>query len=159
MGCGKTTLGKALAQKLNYKFIDLDAWFEEQNKTTIAEYFEVHGETKFREKEHEFIIESQKLTNTIISTGGGAACFYNNIKVMNQSGTTIYVKLSPQSLMNRLQNETTTRPLIANKTNNELLAFIEQKLSEREPFYTQAQVVLDKEDSTVDEYVEEVLGI
>jgi len=159
MGCGKTTLGKALAQKLNYKFIDLDAWFEEQNKTTITEYFEVHGETKFREKEHEFIIESQKLTNTIISTGGGAACFYNNIKVMNQSGTTIYVKLSPQSLMNRLQNETTTRPLIANKTNNELLAFIEQKLSEREPFYTQAQVVLDKEDSTVDEYVEEVLGI
>ncbi len=159
MGCGKTTLGKALAQKLNYKFIDLDAWFEEQNKTTIAEYFEVHGETKFREKEHEFIIESQKLTNTIISTGGGAACFYNNIKVMNQSGTTIYVKLSPQSLMNRLQNETTTRPLIANKTNNDLLAFIEQKLSEREPFYTQAQVVLDKEDSTVDEYVEEVLGI
>ncbi|OQY05321.1 MAG: hypothetical protein B6I20_01495 [Bacteroidetes bacterium 4572_117] len=79
MGSGKTTVGKKLARKLSYNFIDLDAQIELEIGTNITDYFEQFGEEKFRLIEHQVLHNTYKLENTVVSTGGGAPCYFNNI--------------------------------------------------------------------------------
>lgn len=139
MGSGKTTIGKALASKLGCQFIDQDDVIEKRFGMTITEVFAAFGEPKFRETEHEVLVELSHLENAIIATGGGCPCFFSNMEVMNQHGVTIYLKGDPKTLVNRLKDSHGTRPLIKDKTEPELLQYVTDKLSEREPFYSQAK--------------------
>jgi shikimate kinase len=143
MGCGKTTLGRKLANRLGYQFIDLDHVFEAQEGTTIAEYFTQHGEEKFREIESALLKQTEYPANAIISTGGGLPCFFDNMDWMNSHGRTFYVKLSPKTLADRLDNGKTTRPVLQGKHGDELVALIEERLTEREPYYSQATFVVE----------------
>lgn len=146
MGSGKTTLGKQLARKLGYRFIDQDDYIEETSGFTIAEYFAKHGEQAFRKYEHEALKNLLELDNVVISTGGGAPCFFNNIDIMNENGLAIYLRMKPEVLKSRLKHAQAERPLIKGKTEEELLEFIKSKLTEREPFYLKAKHVIESMD-------------
>lgn len=141
MGSGKTTYGRKLAAHLKIAFVDLDEVFEKQNEMTIANYFAVFGEEKFREKESELLKNTVYPTNAIVSTGGGLPCFFDNLDWMKQHGTVVYLQVPPKVIAARLSNAKTERPLLQHKTGGELLQYINQKLTEREPFYLQAQII------------------
>ncbi len=158
MGSGKTTLGRKLASRLNYDFIDLDHALEEQAGMTIAEYFSSFGETAFRVAESEILKQTAYPENVIISTGGGAPCFFDNMDWMNANGTTLYIKLSPKTLADRLEHGKEARPILRDKHGDELVAFIAEKLTEREPFYTRAKVIIEGLGLTADKAAQ-VLGL
>jgi shikimate kinase len=143
MGCGKTTLGRKLASRLGYVFIDLDHILEEKAGMTIAAYFSTHGEDAFRNMESIILKNTPYPEQAIVSTGGGLPCFFDNMQWMNQKGKTIYIKLSPKTLAGRLENEKEERPLLREHHGEALVTFIANKLIEREPFYNQATIVTD----------------
>ena len=143
MGCGKTTLGKKLAARMDYPFIDLDHVLEAKTGMTIAEYFSTYGEGKFRKLESEILKQTDYPENAIISTGGGLPCFFDNMDWMNAHGRSIYIQLPPKTLAQRLSNEKNKRPLLRDKQGEELVAFISEKLNERESFYKKASIIAD----------------
>lgn len=148
MGCGKTTLGKKLAKTLDFNFIDSDKKIEEAFNTTISELFETLGEEKFRTLEALFI-NSFESENTVLATGGGLPCFNQNIDVLKQKGLVVYLDRPAKELAHRLSNAKTTRPLLADKTESELLVFIEQQLAERLPYYQQADLILNRDEQEI----------
>jgi shikimate kinase len=154
MGCGKTTLGRKLAARLNYTFFDLDYLLEEQAGMSIAEYFSSFGETAFRLAESEILKTTAYGENAVISTGGGLPCFFDNMDWMKAQGTTLYIKLSPKTLASRLEHGKEARPLLRDKHGDGLVTFIGDKLAERESFYEQAQVIADGLSLTAEKVVE-----
>jgi len=157
MGCGKTTLGKKLAAKLGFPFIDLDHVFEQQAGMTIGEYFTINGEDAFRLLESQILKQTDYSQNTIISTGGGLPCFFDNMDWMNAHGKTLYIKLSPKTLASRLENEKIHRPLLREKHGQFLIDFIGEKLLERELYYGKASIIADGLSLTAEKVIE-VLG-
>ncbi|MCU4155315.1 shikimate kinase [Carboxylicivirga sp. A043] len=153
MGSGKSTLGRRLKTELGWDFIDLDDYFEMRYQTTIKQFFAENGETAFREAERKMVSEVVHKEKTIIATGGGAPCYFDNMQVMNKHGLTIYIKLSVNTLANRLSSPKQVRPLVAGKSGDELIAYITEKLTEREPFYNQAKVIADGDMLGVDGFV------
>ena len=98
MGVGKTTLGKALADRTGLSFIDLDLFIEGRYRKTIRQIFEAEGEEAFREIERKALHEVAEFEDIILSTGGGTPCFFDNMTYMNRVGTTVYLKASPEAL-------------------------------------------------------------
>jgi shikimate kinase len=154
MGCGKTTWGKKLASSLGYHFIDLDHVLEAQIGITIPEYFSTHSEEEFRKLESEILKTTQYPKNTIVSTGGGLPCFFDHMEWMNNHGQTVYIQLSPKALASRLDHQKTPRPVLQGKKGDELIAFIEHKLAEREGYYLQATHTVNGIDLSVEKLVE-----
>ncbi len=153
MGSGKSTLGRRLKTEMGWDFLDLDDVFEEKFQTTIKQYFADFGEEAFRKAEQEILNNVIHHDRVIISAGGGTPCFYNNMEVMNNNGLTIYLKLSVETIINRLQSGKQVRPLVADKSGEELYQFIDEKLKEREPFYNQCKLIVDAEILSVEAYV------
>jgi shikimate kinase len=143
MGSGKTTLGRKLAAKMGYEFIDLDHKLEQQVELSIAEYFSFFGEDSFRKLEAQVLKKTPYPDNVIISTGGGLPCYFDNMDWMKANGKVIYIRLSPKTLADRLESGKEERPLLQDKHGDELVTFIEQKLAEREAFYSQASIIAD----------------
>ena len=141
MGCGKTTLGRKVASRLGYEFMDLDHILEAQAGMTIAEYFSRFGEEAFRKLESEVLKQTAYPEHAIVSTGGGLPCFFDNMEWINTHGKSLYIQLSPKTLADRLEHEKVTRPLLRDKHGDALIAFIGEKLAEREMFYKQATVI------------------
>ncbi|MCP4550547.1 MAG: shikimate kinase [Bacteroidetes bacterium] len=156
MGSGKTTVGKRLAKQLEFEFLDLDELFEGKYCIKIADFFEKYDESAFRSIEAELIRETGKLKNSIISTGGGGPIFNDNMKFMNQSGLTVYLKMSPISLTHRLSNAKETRPLIKELNETELEEFIINQLSKREVFYNKAHIVSKGESCEINTLVQSI---
>lgn len=142
MGSGKTTVGKQLALLLHADFIDLDKLIEEKEQASISTIFERNGEQYFRERESFFLKSLAASGDVVIATGGGTPCFFDNMEWMNDNGVTIYLKATPKLLSDRLRKERDHRPLLRGRSDEEVLDFIHQKLSEREKFYATAQVVV-----------------
>jgi shikimate kinase len=138
-GSGKTTLGKQLAKILKLKLIDLDISIEKARGTSIPEIFKTEGEDEFRVLEKKALHHSFTQDNVIISTGGGAPCFFDNMDQMNTNGTTLFIDVTPKELINRMNGDgQANRPLLAGKTEKELKTEIEEKRIARLPFYSQA---------------------
>jgi shikimate kinase len=156
MGSGKTTIGKLVADKLGYSFIDMDARIEERQFKTVSQIFAEIGEDEFRILEKQCLHEVAQFDHAVISTGGGAPCFFDNIDYMNAHGLTIYLKLTPAELAERLEAaHANKRPLLANRKGEELRQFIADGLAKREPFYSQAAHALSGDiESTVLEICE-----
>ncbi len=154
MGCGKSFIGRPLAAKLSFQFVDVDNIIENTEGVTVAQIFANQGETYFRQLESDILRGLGKWDDIVIATGGGAACFHNNMDWMNEHGVTIYLKASPELLLSRLKNETHQRPLLGGRTDKDLLNFIENKIAERAQFYEKASLIIeqdsDGEDIVVD---------
>ena len=142
MGSGKTTWGRRLAKKFIIPYIDTDLQIETEVGKPISRIFEEEGEPLFRQKEVDLLNQLTK-TAAVVSTGGGLPCFANNMEVINSLGISVYLKLPPKALHNRLMLERSKRPLIAHLSNEDLLDFIETKLVEREEIYLQAKVIVN----------------
>jgi shikimate kinase len=146
MYSGKTTVGKQLAKKLHYDFLDTDTMFETQYNTSISDYFSEHGETAFRDAERKILEELKTYpNNVIISTGGGLPCFNNNIALMREMGIVIYLEAPADMIYRRYERSLAYRPLLANLSKEESIRKIESHLVEREPFYKQANIILSAE--------------
>lgn len=159
MGCGKTTIGQLLAKKLNCTFIDLDGYIENRFSKSIPTIFEEKGENGFREIENAMLKEVVEIEDIIVSTGGGAACFFNNMEIMNQAGKTIYLKMSAEKLAERLYLAKNNRPLIKDRSKEELPVFIAEMLAKREPFYEQSAIILQNENKTAETACNEIVAI
>ena len=145
MGSGKTTIGKSLSKAMGLQFVDVDLFIENRHRKTVGQLFAEKGETTFREIERRALEEIAGFEDIIISTGGGAPCFFDNMALMNSLGTTVYLKVSETELANRLILVKQNRPLIKDKNREELEIFISESLQKRESFYNQAKLVFDTE--------------
>jgi shikimate kinase len=143
MGSGKSTLGYSLAVSLNYQHIDLDIEFETKYKISISDFFRKYGEPAFRELEHKLLADFSNLTDLVISTGGGTPCFHQNMDFMNRTGLTIYLKASPELVLQRIQASGRKRPLFQLMQNNEPLQKITDHLQSRLAYYEQAGICID----------------
>lgn len=141
MGCGKTTLGRALGAVSSLNFIDLDAHIEAHCHRPIAQVFKEDGEAGFREIEHRMLAELAGKQDVVIACGGGTPCFGDNMDLMNRSGLTIFMDTSREKLISRLRAGRRKRPLIAGLDDVALEAYVDTTLGQRRPFYEQARAV------------------
>jgi shikimate kinase len=142
MGCGKSTIGRKVAALMGVNFIDLDKYIEERNFKSVPDIFAQEGEESFRIKESQALREVALFEDIVVGTGGGAPCFHDNMKLMNDAGITIYLAPEIETLAFRLLKSKTERPLIAGKSREELLQFIEQALVKRAPYYEQSKIII-----------------
>ena len=140
---GKTTVGRALAKRLGLTFYDLDWYIEERFHTRVADIFANEGEERFRDLERRMLREVAEFENIVLSCGGGTPCFFDNMDYINQQGETVYLKCTTDVLYQHLKMGHTVRPLLLNKTPEEVRQFIEQQLTEREAYYRQAKHTID----------------
>ena len=150
MGSGKTTAGKKLASLMNYSFVDLDARIEKETGHSITELFRT-GEFRFREIESMVLQNIADLKDTVISCGGGTPCFNDNLIWMKSHGITVYLSLGAGALFHRLAASKQKRPLLAGKTDVELMEYISETLKEREYFYRQCHYMVPGENLDVQE--------
>ena len=139
MGAGKTTLGKAFAREMSLNFIDLDWFIEERFHKTVQQLFLERGEDGFRELERKMLHEVAEFEDVVVSTGGGTPCFFDNMEYMNDCGDTVFLDVEPAVLFRRLRVAKQQRPLLANKSEEELMDFICEALQKRHPFYSKAK--------------------
>lgn len=145
MGSGKTTLGKAYARAMQLQFIDLDWYIEERFHKTVQELFEERKEDGFREIERNMLHEVAEFEDVIIACGGGTPCFFDNMEYMNGKGETVFLDASPEVLFRRLKIAKSKRPLLMDKSDEELMDVIQNALQVRIPFYSQAKYVFNAE--------------
>lgn len=143
MGSGKTTVGHAMSQELGLPFYDLDWYIETRMHRTVKQIFDEKGEEGFRKIEHNLLHEVAEFEDVIISCGGGTPCFFDNIDYINRQGETVYLKCTTDVLYKHLKMGKTVRPLLLNKTPDEVKTFIEAQLKQREPFYAKAKHIVD----------------
>jgi len=143
MGSGKTTVGKALSKATGMMFYDLDWYIESRMRKTVSQIFAERGEEGFRQIEHNMLHEVAEFENVIISCGGGTPCFFDNMDYLNQQGDVVYLKATPETLYKHLMMAKVERPLLKDKTPEELIAYITDHLKERAPFYEKARHILD----------------
>lgn len=142
MGSGKSYWKKLLATKLKTGGYDLDFLIESHEEKTIYEMFEEDGEAAFRLSEAKVLRWFAEKKTFVLATGGGTPCFHNNMQWMNEQGLTIWIDEPVNILAERLAPEKANRPLLKNLTNLELEAYLQDKLKERTPFYSQAKICL-----------------
>ena len=109
----------------------------------VAQLFAEMGEEGFRRIERNMLHEVAEFEDVLISCGGGTPCFFDNLQYINQQGRTLYLKASPDVLYKHLKMGKLVRPLLLNKTPDEVKAFISEQLAAREPFYLLAHHTLD----------------
>lgn len=143
MGSGKTTVGKALSKETGMMFYDLDWYIESRMHKSVSQIFAEKGEEGFRKIEYNMLHEVAEFEDVIISCGGGTPCFFDNIDYLNQQGEVVYLKASPETLYKHLLMAKIERPLLKDKSADELIAYITEHLKQREPFYEKARHMLD----------------
>jgi shikimate kinase len=143
MGSGKSTAGKKLASHLRWSFIDLDKTIENMTGMKIRDIFSEKGEAFFRQTESEALQGMASESNAVISTGGGTPCFGNNMDFMLGTGLTVYLRMTPAMLKSRLADSSDYRPLLKDIDIEDLEEYIAGKLSEREKWYSRAEIIVD----------------
>jgi len=142
MGCGKSFLSQQIAEKLQLPIYDLDKLIENEEQDSIVEIFAKKGEKYFRELETKILISFSNKENFVLATGGGAACFNNNMEWMNEQGITVWLNETIDIITERLLKEKTQRPLIKNFKDDELKEFLINMLVQRKKYYEQATITL-----------------
>jgi shikimate kinase len=150
MGCGKTFLGQQLALQNNIDFIDLDQSIEALLGMSVSDVFATKGDHFFRQTETAILqqITPQNKTS-IIATGGGTACYHNNMAWMNSNGITIWLNDSIENIVERIKQDKQQRPLLKTIANEGLHKFFTHQLQERIPFYCQSKFCLSAQEITL----------
>jgi shikimate kinase len=157
--CGKTSIGRRLAKKLKFTFLDLDHHLADKENKSVATIFSEKGDFFFRELETKYLKEISDIsTNIIISVGGGTPCFHNNVQFMLSVGTVFYLNTSAETLFLRLK-EDTKRPMFLGLTQEQIKEKINSLLQQREIFYLQAHHTINTAHKSDDAIVEEMSAI
>ena len=148
-GSGKSTLGKQLAERLSSPFIDLDDAIESQARQPIREIFAQEGEAHFRQLERQTLQSIIKQHSSfVMATGGGAPCFSNNMAIMNQAGTTLFVDTPVATIAARmLQEGIAVRPLLQQLDPDNFEQAYLDRFAYRLPYYQQASIRVSPEDT------------
>ncbi|MBQ8188336.1 MAG: shikimate kinase [Lachnospiraceae bacterium] len=157
MGCGKTTIGKKISYRERVALLDTDKRIEQKQKKTINEIFDEDGESAFRQMETECLKEFLDYSERyIISVGGGLPMKEENRVLMKQLGTVIYLKAEPDTIYNRLKNDT-TRPLLRGDNPKEK---IKSMIEMRNPYYEEAaDYIVCVDDKGFDTIIKEILEV
>ncbi len=157
MGCGKSTLGRKLARKLNLDYFDTDSLIETREGASVADLFHYGGETRFREIERSVIEELIAANAKIISTGGGLPTWRDNMARMNEAGITIYLRRSAENISRRLSpHGRWKRPRLRGLSDEELVDFMTRDIMARESYYTQASLIIECDDLSDDDIVNRI---
>ena len=141
---GKSTLGRSLAAHLAYEYVDMDEVLVQNEGRTIFQIFAESGEAYFRKLETDLLRSFLPNEKKVISTGGGAPVFYDNMKFILDNGISIYLDVTPIDLFDRIyKTNKNDRPLIDKSDANELLKNLEAKYNYRYQYYNQADIVID----------------
>lgn len=155
MGSGKTTIGKLLGEKLTLRSIDIDVIIEQNEKRTVSELFQNEGEKYFRNIERETIKKNFTNKDLIISLGGGAFEDQLTQELLLKNSTVIYLKTSPNVILERIKNNT-NRPLLKNQMTVEKIQSI---ILQRQKNYELANITILTDNKNTDKIVEEILGV
>jgi shikimate kinase len=167
MGSGKSTIGPILANTLGFKYIDVDTVIEQKAQKRIVDIFSTDGEQSFRTLERSTLQELTELDHSVISLGGGTIANEENSRLVSQNGILVYLKLSPEEIIQRVHYRN-DRPMLKDEFGNtlageQLRERILQLLARREPFYGRADVIIYADNmrvgATVDEIVKQLRGI
>ena len=144
-GSGKSSLAKRLAKALGVGYVDTDTLVEQSVGATIADIFHYEGEEYFRRSEREILERlASEHYEGIVATGGGLPTWEDNMERLKSIGTTIYLQRSPEQILSRLSAYgREKRPMFRGKSDEELLEFMQKHLTEREPYYLMAEIVVD----------------
>ncbi len=157
MGSGKTHWGKQLSKKLQIPFFDLDEQVVANEGMTINEIFEYKGEEYFRLLEKDTLhIITESHESFVMATGGGTPCYFKNLDYMNKSGTTVWMNTPIDLLFERLIREKKERPLLKDLDDDQVMAFIKKKYSDRKIYYEQANVKIDEDNKSLEKIVEQI---
>jgi len=155
MGTGKTTVGKELARRLGYRFVDADEEVEREEGRSISSIFAEDGEPAFRRLESEMIRRLSEKDGLVVSAGGGAVIDPVNVENMRKGGPVVCLTATPQEIYDRVRHST-HRPLLDTP---DPMAKIVGLLNDRAEFYARADYTVDTTGKTVDYIVDEVLRI
>ncbi|MBR4584954.1 MAG: shikimate kinase [Bacteroidales bacterium] len=156
MGAGKSVIGRLLTKSLNHDFYDLDSEIESKYRTSVSSIFAKYDEACFRTLETTVLQSFSDKNDFVMSCGGGTPCFNKNMELMNSLGITVYLKLPPDVLATRIYNSVKTRPLTAEKSQEELAEYVEKTLNSRESFYSMAKITVNCTDADKDEIVKRI---
>lgn len=158
MGCGKSSLGKRLARRLNYAFLDTDHEIERETGKRVWELFRDEGEPAFREMERRVLRRSAELEKVVVATGGGTPCFFDNMDFILAHGVSVYLRMSVISLVHRLENARVKRPLLKDFQGEDLFQEISRRLAEREQWYMKAHCIIKGETAKPNHIISLVFG-
>ena len=158
-GSGKTTLAKRLAKVLNLHVVDTDKRVEQKVGAAISDIFFYEGEEYFRRSEREaveaLVAEERDM---IVATGGGLPTWGDNMERLNECGTTIYLRRSPEQILSRLTAfGREKRPMFRGKSDEELMEFMHTQMAVREPYYSKATITVDCSTLSDDDVVERIV--
>ena len=153
MGTGKSTVGRLVAEQLQFTFVDTDEWIEKRANKTIAQIFEQNGESAFREYERQAVEELRDLQHAVISTGGGLGANEDNLASLKQHALVVCLWASSRIIWKRVQMQT-HRPLLQGPDPK---AKIRDLLATREPFYRQADILVNTEVRSAKEVAQHVM--
>jgi len=154
MGAGKTTVGRALAERLRWRFVDTDAEIEERAGCTVAEIFATEGEAAFRERERR-AVEALAGEEAVVALGGGAIAQPEVRAKVAGTGTLVYLRAEPETLAARL-GPADERPLLAGRGPRERLERLRELLLEREPAYASATLTVETDGATPEQVMERI---
>lgn len=155
--CGKTTAGKILAQQLDFKFLDLDELIEQNDGRSVPEIFKQDGEGVFRTKEKAALIQTKDMEEVIVSTGGGAPRFKANMDFMKANGTVVYIRLSDEELVNRLEVVAKERPILKGKNRQELFDYVRFLKDNFEEEYLKAHTVVEADGLSPEDIAKQIM--
>jgi len=156
MGSGKSTIGRILAQKLKYKWVDMDVEIEKGENKTISKIFEEKGETYFRDLETEYLKRLTKQTNNVISTGGGIVLKEENRALLKKIGTVVFLHADSAQIIENLKDDS-KRPLLKGDNPEEKII---QLLDERESTYlNSANIIIQTTGKSIEHVVEEIISL
>ena len=146
MASGKSTVGPLVADRLGYRFVDLDWLVEARTGRTVTDLF-ADGESTFRVAEAQALAETGKGRGLVVATGGGTLVDPQNLTVARTAGVVVWLRATPEATLRRL-GDARGRPLLAGPggqplQGDALAARVRDLSRAREPFYAQADVVVD----------------
>lgn len=153
MGTGKSAVGKLLAKKMRFAFVDLDKLIEKEAGLKIPAIFEQYGETYFRSLEKQAVNSLVTMNETVVATGGGAVLDPQNMAVMKEAGIVVALDADVETLWKRLKSSR-NRPLL--KAADPRLR-IEELYHKRRPFYSQAHHIVDTSGKTIEDVAQKIL--
>ena len=157
MGVGKSTVGKLLAEKLDRQFFDIDDLIVESAGKPIAKIFEEDGDEHFRQFESYMLKNVAEEKNAVISCGGGIVMKNENMKIIHETGTGVFLSAAIDTLIERI-GEATERPLLNGLSDKEKFEKIKDTVALRLPKYLSADLTLDTNDKTPEDIINELIG-